>query len=452
MLKECFWHNGFYNLKQMNNLKLFRAAIFHSLNATHFEFFEDGLLVVKDGKIEQVGAFDDIYTQFVNAPFTEYQNALIMPGFIDSHLHYPQYKIIGSYGKKLIDWLNTYTFVEEQKFCNASYAKEIAKLFFEEILRNGTTTAMSFCTSHVHSVDAYFEEAIERNMRMLGGKVMMDRNAPEPLCDEAKTSYRHSKELIEKWHCNGRLLYSVTPRFAPTSSPEQLRLAGLLLKEFQGNATQKSVLLQTHINENVDEINWVKKLYPDNKNYLDVYDTYEILSEHSVFGHCIHNQMDELKLLGDSGSKVALCPSSNLFLGSGLFDLAQLEKFGIECALASDIGGGDSFSMFDVMNQAYKICQLEGYSLEASKAFYLTTLGAAKVLSIDDCLGNFEKGKEADFIVIDLEATELIKERLSVTSKIEEKLFALMMLGDDRLISETHICGKIQYSKRNQNR
>ena len=370
-----------------------------------------------------------------------------MPGFIDTHVHYPQYRVIASYGTSLLDWLNTYTFVEEQKFSDLNYAATVAELFLDELIKNGTTTAMTFCSSYKQSVDVFFKASEKRKLRMVAGKVMMDRNAPEGLCDSAQSSYIDSKSLIDKWHNKDRLSYAVTPRFAPTSTNEQLTQASKLLKEYPNTGDTKGVLLQTHLNENDEEIEWVKELYPESKNYFDVYDSHNLTGINSVFGHCIHNTDDEYRSMADSGSKVVLCPRSNLFLGSGLFALDKLEDFGIEVALASDVGGGDSFSMFQVMNEAYKICRLNDYNLDPVKAFYLTTLAAAKVLNMDDSIGNFEVNKEADFIVLDLSATELITEKLKVAKDINDILFSLMTLGDDRLIKEVYILGQSIYKK-----
>ena len=282
---------------------------------------------------------------------------------------------------------------------------------------------------------------------MIAGKVMMDRNAPEGLCDNSKESYLESKELIEKWHNRGRLSYAVTPRFAITSSESQLKQAARLLNEFPDSNGQKGVLLQTHLNENDEEIKWVKDLFPESKNYFGVYDDYGITGRNSVFGHCIHNADEEYQRISETGSKVSLCPTSNLYLGSGLFDLEKLESYGIDVSLASDVGGGDSFSMFQVMNEAYKVCRMNDFNLDPVKAFYLTTLGAAKVLNLNDCIGNFEVDKEADFIVVDLNATEIISQKNKISENIIETLFNLMTLGDDRLIEEVYILGQKNYKK-----
>jgi guanine deaminase len=431
----------------------YRGAIYHCTESNEVlepNYFVDGLMVVDNdsGSIIEVGDFNQISSKWPNAKSsTHFKDSLIMPGFIDTHVHYPQYKVIASYGASLIDWLNKYTFIEEQKFSDETYAAKVADLFLDELIKNGTTTAMTFCTSHKQSVDIFFTAAEKLRLRMVAGKVMMNRNAPEALCDSVDGSYFDSKELIEKWHNRGRMSYAVTPRFAPTSSSEQLVQAANLLEEYSDNNGNKGVLLQTHLNENIDEIGWVKELFPDSKNYFDVYDNFNLSGPNSVFGHCIYNTDEEYKRIADSGSKVALCPRSNLFLGSGLFELDKLEAFGIGTALASDVGGGDSFSMFQVMNEAYKICRLNNYNLDPVKAFYLTTLAAAKVLDMDNRIGNFEPNKEADFIVIDLKATELIKNKLETSDDINDILFNLMTLGDDRLIKEVYILGQNIYQK-----
>jgi len=437
----------------MSQYNLFRSSIYHCTESDRVieaVYIPDGLMVVDSdsGKILDVGEYTTNAPKWPNPlSLKHFKDSLIMPGFIDTHVHYPQYRVIASYGTSLLDWLNTYTFVEEQKFSDLDYATTVAELFLDELIKNGTTTAMTFCSSYKQSVDVFFKAAEKRKLRMIAGKVMMDRNAPEGLCDSAQSSYIDSKYLIDKWHNKARLSYAVTPRFAPTSTNEQLTQAAKLLKEYPNTGDTKGVLLQTHLNENDEEIEWVKELYPESKNYFDVYDSHNLTGINSVFGHCIHNTDDEYRSMADSGSKVVLCPRSNLFLGSGLFALNKLEDFGIEVALASDVGGGDSFSMFQVMNEAYKICRLNDYNLDPVKAFYLTTLAAAKVLNMDDSIGNFEVNKEADFIVLDLSATELITEKLKVAKDINDILFSLMTLGDDRLIKEVYILGQSIYKK-----
>lgn len=431
-------------------MQIYRSAIFHCIEdyrGVQGQYFSDGLLIIENGKVLSVGHYDEISSQFsediLNTQVITFSNRLIIPGLIDTHIHYPQYKIIASFGKTLLQWLNEYTFVEEQKFQQETYAYEVANLFFPELLRHGTTTAMSFCTSHSESVDAFFHTAGRYGMRMLGGKVMMDSNAPDNLCDSTEDSYHQSRQLIEKWHNKGRLIYSVSPRFALTCSSKQLTLAARLMQEYDGGEhPQEGVRLQTHLNENKEEIQMTHQLYPDYDNYFDIYDKHGLAGVNSVFGHCIYGEKEEFRRLCDSGSKVALCPRSNLFLGSGLFDIQTLNAYHIDFALASDVGGGDSFSLFKVMNEAYKIAALQGYTLDSINAFYSCTLGAAKVLNLAHCLGNFEQGKEADFVVLDLQAMPLLMTRMKDEDGIDDLLFSIICLGDDRLVDEVYLLGK----------
>lgn len=437
----------------MSQNNFFRGSIYHCIEENGSLkpiYFDDGLMVVdnKSGKIIDVGNFSDLRSSWdISNNLIHFRDRLIMPGFVDTHVHYPQYKVIASYGTSLLEWLNKYTFVEEQRFSDEAYADEIANLFLDELIKNGTTSVMTFCTSFKQSVDAFFNAAENRNLRMVAGKVMMDRHAPDELCDNPDNSYSDSKELIEKWHNKGRLRYAVTPRFAPTSSSSQLNQAARLLNEYPSDDQTKGVLLQTHLNENDEEIAWVNDLFPDSNSYFGVYEDHGITGNRSVFGHCIHNTEEEYQRMAKTGSKVSLCPTSNLFLGSGLFELEKLESYGIDVSLASDVGGGDSFSMFKVMNEAYKICRLNDFNLDPIKAFYLTTLGAAKVLDMNDSIGNFEVNKEADFIVIDLNATEIISQKNKIAMGVNDILFNLMTLGDDRLIDEVFILGQRAYKK-----
>ena len=437
----------------MSQNNYFRGSIYHCIEENGSLkpiYFDDGLMVVdnKSGKIIDVGNFSDLRSSWdISNNLIHFRDRLIMPGFVDTHVHYPQYKVIASYGTSLLEWLNKYTFVEEQRFSDVAYADQVANLFLDELIKNGTTSVMTFCTSFKQSVEAFFNAAENRNLRMAAGKVMMDRHAPDELCDNPDNSYSDSKELIEKWHNKGRLRYAVTPRFAPTSSSSQLKQAARLLNEYPSDDQTKGVLLQTHLNENDEEIAWVNDLFPDSNSYFGVYEDHGITGNKSVFGHCIHNTEEEYQRMAKTGSKVSLCPTSNLFLGSGLFELEKLESYGIDVSLASDVGGGDSFSMFKVMNEAYKICRLNDFNLDPIKAFYLTTLGAAKVLDMDDSIGNFEVNKEADFIVIDLNATEIISQKNKIAMGVNDILFNLMTLGDDRLIDEVFILGQRAYKK-----
>jgi guanine deaminase len=424
-------------------VKAYRAAILHSIAdpavvgvEQSYEYFEDGLLVIDNGQVANVGHAADLLPTLKGVEITEYRDALITPGFIDTHIHYPQTGMIASYGEQLLDWLNTYTFPTEQQFADKAHAADVAGIFLKELLRNGTTTALVFGSVHKQSVDAFFEAAEELNLRMIAGKVLMDRNAPDYLTDTPESGYADSKELIERWHGKGRLHYAVTPRFAPTSTPEQLTLAGKLLGEYP------DLYMHTHLSENLKEIEWVKALFPERKGYLDVYDHYKLIGARSVFAHGVHLCDDECKRLAETGSAVAFCPTSNLFLGSGLFDLNKLEQHGVRVGLGTDVGAGTSFSQLQSLNEAYKVMQLQGKKLDPFKSLYLATLGGANALYLDDKIGNFESGKDADFVVLDYNATPLISYRMQQAKTLDEKLFALTMLGDDRAVKETFAAGQ----------
>ena len=424
-------------------MKAYRAAILHSIAdpavvgvEQSYEYFEDGLLVIENSQVANVGHAADLLPSLKGVEITEYRDALITPGFIDTHIHYPQTGMIASYGEQLLDWLNTYTFPTEQQFADKAHASDVAGIFLKELLRNGTTTALVFGTVHKQSVDAFFEAAERLNLRMIAGKVLMDRNAPDYLTDTPESGYADSKELIERWHGKGRLHYAVTPRFAPTSTPEQLTLAGQLLGEYP------DLYMHTHLSENRKEIEWVKALFPERKGYLDVYDYYQLIGARSVFAHGVHLCDDECKRLAETGSAVAFCPTSNLFLGSGLFDLNKLEQHGVRVGLGTDVGAGTSFSQLQSLNEAYKVMQLQGKKLDPFKSLYLATLGGANALYLDDKIGNFERGKDADFVVLDYNATPLISYRMQQAKTLDEKLFALTMLGDDRAVKETFAAGE----------
>ncbi|MGN0924285.1 guanine deaminase [Ectopseudomonas mendocina] len=425
-----------------NTRKAYRAAILHSLAdptvvgiEQSYQYFEDGILLIENGKVAQVGAAAELLSKLTGVEVQHYRDALITPGFIDTHIHYPQTGMIASYGEQLLDWLNTYTFPTEKQFEDKAHASDVAAIFLKELLRNGTTTALVFGSVHPQSVDAFFEQADKLNLRMIAGKVLMDRNAPDYLTDTAETGYAESKALIERWHGKGRLHYAVTPRFAPTSTPEQLDLAGKLFGEYP------DLYMHTHISENKAEVAWVKDLFPARKGYLDVYDHHKLIGPRAVFAHGVHLCDDECKRLAETGSAVAFCPTSNLFLGSGLFDLNKLEEHGVRVGLGTDVGAGTSFSQLQSLNEAYKIMQLQGKKLDPFKSLYLATLGGANALYLDDKLGNFMPGKDADFLVLDYNATPLISYRMQQAKSLEERLFALTMLGDDRTVKATFAAG-----------
>ncbi len=427
----------------MTQRKAYRAAILHctddprevGVDASH-QYFEDGLLVVGDGVVVELGDAERLLPSLhKDVEVASYPDALITPGFIDTHIHLPQVGIIGSYGAQLLDWLETYTFPGEARFVDPDYASAQAELFLGELLRNGTTTALVFGTVHKQSVEAFFARAATLNLRMIAGKVLMDRNAPACLTDTPESGYLDSKELIERWHGKGRLHYAVTPRFAPTSTPEQLALAGRLFKEYP------DLYMHTHISESLQEIEWVKELFPDQNGYLDVYDHHGLIGARSVFAHGVHLRNDECQRLAETGSAVAFCPTSNLFLGSGLLDLARLEEHGVRVGLGTDVGAGTSFSQLQSLNEAYKVLQLQGQKLDPFKALYLATLGGARSLYLNDKIGNLQPGKEADFVVLDYHATPLLRYRLSQAKTLRERLFALIILGDDRVVIETFSAG-----------
>ncbi|WP_163831022.1 guanine deaminase [Spartinivicinus ruber] len=425
-----------------------RAALLHFIadpaitGDQAYQYFPDGLLIVKNGYVDQIGDAEQLLPLLPQSiTVNHYPNCLITPGFIDTHIHYPQTGMIASYGEQLLDWLDKYTFPAEMAFVNQAHAAEVAEVFLDELLRNGTTTALVFGTVHPESVDAFFSQAQQRKLRMIAGKVMMDRQAPEALLDTPDASYQQSKALIERWHQQDRLLYAVTPRFAITSSNEQLAKAGQLLQEFP------DVYLHTHLSENTDEIELIKQLFPDAEDYLDVYDKHQLLGSQSIFAHGVHLCDDQCRRLAETDSALAFCPSSNLFLGSGLFDLAKMEKYGVKVGMGTDVGAGTSFSLLQTLGDGYKVSQLKGQQLSPLKSFYLASLGGAKALNLDSKIGNFAKGKEADFVVLDYQATPLIKYRLEHTTDLAEKLFVLTMLGDDRAVAATYIMGQLAYQK-----
>lgn len=414
------------------------------------EFYDDGVLVVDNGKVVQTGSYQRLQEELApkisqgKLEFKDYSDKLILPGFIDTHIHYPQTEMVAAYGEQLLEWLNTYTFPTERKYKNYAHALSHAKFFLDQLLRNGTTTALVFATVYPESVDALFNEALAREMRIIGGKVMMDRNAPDYLRDTPSQSYADSKALIAKWHGKGRLLYAVTPRFAPTSTPEQLKAAGKLLAE------HPTVYLHTHLSENPAEVAWVKELFPERSGYFDVYDYFGLTGSRSIFAHSIHLTNEEIQRMAVTHSVASFCPTSNLFLGSGLFKLYPFLDHGIRVGLGTDIGAGTSFSMLQTLNEAYKVVQLQKQKLSAMLGFYLATLGGAKALSLDDRLGNFAPGKEADFVVLDPTATPLLDMRIRNSRNLTEKLFVLMKLGDDRTVRATYVNGKLAYEATSQ--
>ncbi len=425
-----------------------RARILHFLDEpatagdAAIEYHEDGLLWVDDGRIRAVGSHADLRPALPrDVSLRSYPNHLIVPGFIDAHLHYPQMEMIAAWGERLLDWLESYTFPTESRFGDADHAAMVAQQFVDELLRNGTTTAAVFCSVHPQSVDALFNEARARSMRLIAGKVLMDRNVPEALRDTADGGIEASRALIERWHGVDRLGYAVTPRFAPTSTPRQLEGAGQLLADHPG------IHMQTHIAETRREVAWVRELFPEAAGYADVYRRFGLLGPRSLLGHGIHLDDAEREMIAAHGAAIVHCPTSNLFLGSGLFPLRQVRAGGIGVALGTDVGAGTSFSLLQTMNEAYKVQQLLGEPLAAEEAWYLATLGGARALHLDDVIGSLQPGREADFLVLDLGATDLLRFRLQYCRTLSEMLFVLIMLGDDRLVEETWLLGRLAWAR-----
>lgn len=399
-------------------------------------YCEDGAVAIDDDLIIASGEYNDISAQFPDSHIVDHRPGLILPGFVDTHLHFPQVQVIGSFGTKLLDWLNKYTFVEEQKFVDPQHCSRMAGLFFDSILRHGTTTAVAYCSVHKASVEAFFTESETRNLRMIAGKVMMDRNAPEALCDTPQSSYDDSKALIEKWHGRGRSHYAITPRFAITSTPKQLEMTQTLMRE------HPECYLQTHLSENHAEIELTKDLYQSAQDYLEVYQMYDLLGPKSLFGHCLHLNERERTAMAETGSVAVFCPTSNLFLGSGLFDYDGLKAQGIRTSIATDIGGGTSYSMLKTLDEAYKVLQLRNQILSPLQSFYDITLGNARALSLENQIGTLDSNSDADIVVLDANATPAISVRMETVNNLEEELFVLQTMGDDRVVKAVYVAGK----------
>ena len=404
----------------------------------------DALIVFGDGRITDFGDHAAVASRLPpGVPVTTYRDALILPGFIDAHVHYPQTPIIGAYGRQLLDWLDRYTFPAELRFADPAYAREVARAFLRECLRCGTTSAAVFCTVHSASVDVFFEEAQRIGARMIAGKVLMDRNAPDGLVDTAQSGYDESKSLLRRWHGRGRLACAITPRFAATSSDAQLDAAGALWREFPG------AYVQSHVSENTAEVEWVRTLFPERAGYLDVYGHHGLLGRRAIYGHGIHLTEDELARCHETGTAIAHCPTSNLFLGSGFLDIGRLARAErpVRVGLATDLGAGTSFSLLRTMGEAYKVGQARGAALDAWRAFWLATRGAARALDLDGVVGSLEPGCEADFVVLDLRSTPLIDFRMKHCGSLEEALFVQMTLADDRATRATWIAGDPVYDR-----
>jgi guanine deaminase len=425
-------------------LKVYRARIFTPVAdpfptdadpAASHVYHDDGFLAIDGDRIVGVGPFEEMPRDSA-ALIQLGRDALLVPGFVDTHLHAPQLEMIGSYGGHLLEWLNRYTFPTEAKFKDPRHAALIATAFFDELLRNGTLCALIFSTIHAEATEIFFAEAERRGFRGIIGKTMMDRNAPPALLENARQSYDESRALLQKWHKRGLLRYAITPRFAPTSTSALLEAAGQLKREFP------DAYVHTHISENKNEVTWVQQLFPEAAEYADVYDRYGLLDELAVLAHGVWLTEEELALLAERKSRVAHCPNSNLFLGSGLFRLQHTLDAGVGVGLGTDIGAGTTPSMFTAMADAYKVQQVQGVSLSPFHLWYLATLGGARALSLDQECGSIEVGKSADFLVLDLRATPLVSMRSDRASSIEDLLAGLIFMGDDRVVKSRFIAGR----------
>lgn len=400
-----------------------------------YSYESDGALLIKNGKIADSGAFDAVRSRHDDAKIVDHRPHLILPGFIDPHIHYPQMQVVGSYAGSLLEWLTTYTFIEEQRFGDLAHAQRIADAFMDELIRQGTTTASTYCTVHPASVDAFFTAAAKRNMAMAGGKVMMDRQAPDALCDTAQSSYEDSKALIGRWHGKGRAKYAITPRFAITSTPEQLEAAGTLARE------HPDCLIQTHLSENHHEIERVRQLYPEDKDYTAVYERFGLLTERALYGHCIHLNEREMAAMAQAGAVAVSCPTSNLFLGSGLFPRQKMADAGVRIAYATDVGGGTSYSMLNTMDQAYKVAQLQGDRAHPLQSYHAITRGNAEAMSMVENIGTLDIGSDADLVVLDATATPASALKMERVETLAEELFLLQTLSDSRHVAQTYVAG-----------
>jgi guanine deaminase len=400
---------------------------------------EDGGLLIEDGVIAAIGDYQTVKTDAPDdAQEIDHRPHLILPGFIDTHVHFPQMQVIGSYAANLLEWLNTYTFPEECKFVEKAHAERIATHLFDELIRHGTTTAAAYCSVHKVSADAFFAESLKRGTLMIGGKVMMDRNAPQGLLDTPEMGYDETRAVIAEWHGKGRNHVAITPRFAITSTPAQMEAAATLAREFP------DLHIQTHLSENLEEIRYTCSLFPEAEDYTDIYARYGLMREKALFGHCIHLSDREADAMSEAGAVAVHCPTSNLFLGSGLMPLKKLisRDKPVTVSVATDIGGGSSYSMLRTMDEAYKIQQLLGERLNPLESYWLMTRGNAEAVKLADQIGSLDPGTDADLVVLSARATPAMALKMEVVSSLAEELFLMQTLGDDRVIAETYVAGK----------
>ena len=414
----------------------FKRAPLSLTDSESYLYESDGALLIEDGRIIAAGDYASVKEK---APEEiDHRPHLILPGLIDMHLHFPQMQVIASYAGSLLEWLNTYTFHEECRFVESAHAARIASHFYDELIRHGTTTAAAYCTVHKSSADAFFAEALRRGMCMVGGKVMMDRNAPQGLLDTPEMGYDETRAVIAEWHGKGRNHVAITPRFAITSTPAQMKAAQALAEEFP------DLFIQTHLSENHEEIRYTCELYPQARDYTDIYAHYGLLGPKTLLGHAIHLSDREADALSEAGSVAVHCPTSNLFLGSGLFPMKALmrREKPVRVAVATDIGGGSSYSMLKTMDEAYKIQQLLGERLNPLESFYLMTRGNAEALGMADDIGTLDAGSAADLVVLDAASTPATRLRMETITTLPEELFLLQTMGDDRAVVETYVAGK----------
>lgn len=423
-------------------MPVFRSALLRFADDGMALFDPDGLLAVGPDaqgrqRVLAAGAWSDLAPRFGSGPVEHLPGRIIAPGFVDMHIHFPQTDVIGSPADGLLPWLENYTFPHEKRFVAPEYSAQVAQFFIAELLRNGVTTALAFATSHPASAQALFVEAQHHQMRLITGKVLQDRHSPDGVRDDTEQSLIDTEALIQRWHGVDRLGYAITPRFAPTSTPEQLRGAGELAARYPG------VWIQSHVAENLDEIRWAHELFPASRSYLSVYDDFGLLRERAVYAHCIHLDEHDRALMRDTGAVAAVSPTSNLFLGSGFFDYAEADRVGMGYGLASDVGGGTSFSPFHTMLAAYYVGRegqaKRGLSLSPQHLWWQHTAGAARALGLAGVVGNLQPGCEADFIVLNPQATPLLARRTAQAASLDELLFAMIVLGDDRLVEKTVI-------------
>ena len=423
-------------------MKALRASLLYFCASGQAVLESDGLLVVgPDDRgrqvVQAVGSYAGLAPRFADVPIAHFPGRIIAPGFVDMHIHYPQIDVIGSPAEGLLPWLENYTFPHEKRFSAPDYSAQVAAFFIAELLRNGVTTALTFATSHPESVNALFQEAQINSLRLITGKVLMDQNSPDGVRDQTGQSLIDTEALIERWHGVDRLGYAITPRFVPSCSEAQLRGAGELAAKYP------DVWIQSHVAENKDEIAWVRQLYPQARSYLSVYEQFGLLRPRAVYAHCIHIDDEDRALMRSTGTAAAVSPTSNLFLGSGFFDYVSADRAGFLYGLASDVGGGTSFSPFHTMRAAYYVGRegqtKTGVSLKPQQLWWQHTAGAARALGLAGVVGNLLPGCEADFVVLNLEATPLLARRTSQAGSLDELLFALIVLGDDRVIEKTVI-------------